>query len=431
MFSELLIVGLLILLNSFFAMAEIAIVSARRARLKKRAETGHRGAQAALQLAEDPSRFLSTVQTGITVVGVLASVFSGATIAHSFGAWLNENVAWIVPNGEAWALAIVVLVVTYLTLFVGELLPKRIAMTHAESIAVQVARPLQWLGWLLRPLVWMLHVMTEWGLRLLRIPQRSGTGVTEDEVKTMIAEGAQEGVFEDAEKKMLESVMRLTDRTVRSIMTPRLDMVWIGVEDSPEEIRDTICTSGYSRIPVARGDLDEVLGIVHAKDMLNAQLKHQPLDVMALQRPMLTVPDTTPVLRVLEQFKASGQHVAIVVDEYGTVEGLVTVADILIAIAGGLPEAGEDDSDKPVQRADGSWLLGGMTPIDDLATLTGIGKIVADGDYHTLAGFMLAQFGHIPAPGEKFSWQGASFEVLDMDGRRIDKVLIVPPSAAE
>lgn len=406
-------------------------MSSRRARLKPLADNGHRGAQAALRLAEDPSRFLSTVQIGITVVGVLASVFSGATIARSLGAWLDTQFDWIAPNGETWALGMVVILVTYITLLFGELLPKRIAMTNAESIAARVARPLEMLDRLFRPAVWLLNATTAWWLRLLRIPQRTGTGVTEDEVKTMIAEGTQEGVFEDAEKKMLESVMRLTDRTVRSIMTPRLDMVWIGVEDSPEEIRDTICTSGYSRLPVARGDLDEVLGIVHAKDMLNAQLKHQPLDVVALQRPMLTVPDTTPVLRVLEQFKASGQHVAIVVDEYGTVEGLVTVADILIAIAGGLPEAGEDDSDKPVQRADGSWLLGGMTPIDDLATLIGIGKIVADGDYHTLAGFMLAQFGHIPAPGEKFSWQGVIFEVLDMDGRRIDKVLIVPPSAAE
>jgi putative hemolysin len=426
LFGEILIVGVLILLNSFFAMAEIAIVSARRARLKQQADAGHKGAIAALQLAADPSRFLSTVQTGITVVGVLASVFSGATLARSFGVWLNDNVSWIAPNGEPTALAIVVAIVAYLTLFIGELVPKRVAIARAESIAVCVARPLQGLGWALRPLVWFLHTTTEHCLRALGVAHGNGASVTEEEVKTMIAEGTAEGVFEAAEKHMLESVMRLTDRTVRSIMTPRLDMVWIGVDDTPEEIKDTICTSGYSRIPLARGDLAEVVGVLHAKDVLNAQLRGQALDVLALQRPALAVPDTTPVLKVLEQFKTSGQHVAIVIDEYGTVEGLVTVADILTAIAGAVPEDGQDAGDKPVRRADGSWLIDGMTPIDDVEALLGL-RTDDDGDYHTLAGFMLAQFGRIPATGDQFSWQGSMFEVVDMDGRRIDKVLIVPP----
>ncbi len=427
LFGELLIVFLLIILNGFFSMAELAVVSAKRVRLKQLAADGSKGAARALKLAENPSRFLSTVQTGITVVGVLASVFSGATIAHSFGEWLNANVDWVAPHGENVALILVVVIVAYLTLFIGELVPKRLAIARAEPIAVNVSATLELMGRLLRPLVWFLHTTTELCLRLLNVSTTMGSGVTEEEVKNMIAEGTQEGVFEAAEKKMLESVMRLTDRTVRSLMTPRLDMVWVGIEDSEAEIHDTIRTSGYSRLPVARGDLDEVLGIIHAKDLLNAALSHQPLDIRALQRPLLSVPDTTPVLKLLEQFKASGQHMAIVIDEYGTVEGLVTVADILTAIAGALPEAGQDDNDKPVQRADGSWLIDGMTPIDEVEQLIGLKKMQEeDDDFHTLAGFMLARMGRIPATADKFTWQSTSFEVVDMDGRRIDKVLITP-----
>lgn len=430
MFTELLIVVVLIFVNGFFAMAEIAIVSARRARLKPLAESGHKGAQVALRLAENPSAFLSTVQTGITVVGVLASVFSGATIALRLGVALNSAFPGLAPHGETVALVIVVALVAYLTLFIGELVPKRIAMARAEPIALAVAGWLALMGRCLHPLVWFLHTTTDMTLRLLGIRDLGNSGVTEDEVKTMIAEGTQEGVFEAEEKKMLEGVMRLTDRTVRSIMTPRLDMVWIGSEDRQDEIYATIRSSGYSRLPVARGDLEEVKGVLHAKDMLNAALTGQPLQIDKLQRPLLSVPDTTPVLKLLEQFKSSGQHMAVVIDEYGTVEGLVTIADILMAIAGAMPEEGHDDVDKPVRRADGSWLLGGMTPINEVEEILGLRQMQGDGDFHTLAGFMLAQMGHIPATGDRFGWQGLIFEVVDMDGRRIDKVLVLPPPPA-
>lgn len=426
MFGELLIVIVLIFINGFFAMAEIAIVSARRARLKTLAEAGHKSAAAALRLAEDPSRFLSTVQTGITLVGVLASVFSGATIAQKLGEGLND-ISWIAPHGETVALVLVVALVAYLTLFIGELVPKRVAMARAEPIALAVAVWLERLGRVMRPLVWFLHTTTDLALNLLRIKDSGGSGVTEEEVKTMIAEGTQEGVFEAEEKKMLESVMRLTDRSVRSIMTPRLDMVWVGADDGDAAMRETIRTSGYSRIPVARSDLKEVVGVLYAKDMLNAALTGAPLALDKLKRPLLSVPDTTPVLRLLEQFKSSGQHMAIVIDEYGTVEGLVTVADILMAIAGALPEEG-DDGDKPVKRNDGSWLVDGMSPINEIEELLGLKNMQGDGDFHTLAGFMLAQMGHIPKTGDRFSWQNVGFEVVDMDGRRIDKVLIVPPA---
>lgn len=426
MFGEILIVLLLIVLNGFFSMAEIAIISARRQRLRQLAEDGSRGAARALRLAEDPSNFLSTAQTGITVVAVLASVFSGATIAQGLGLWLNETYPALVPNGEAYALALVVAVVASLTLVVGELVPKRVAMARAEQIAVVVAWPLDMTGRCLRPLVWLLGAISEFCLRLLGIAHPSGPAVTEEEVKTMIAEGTEGGVFEAEEKKMLEGVMRLTDQTVRGIMTPRLDMAWIGIEDSEADIRGTIRTSGYSRLPVARGDLEEVRGVLYAKDMLNAALDGQPLSVSKLMRPALAVPDTTTVLRLLEQFKASGQHMALVIDEYGTVEGLVTVADILMAIAGGFPGSEGGDPDKPVRRADGSWLIGGLTPVGEVEAVLNLKKMQEDGDYHTLAGFLLHQLGHIPATGERCSWQNVMFEVMDMDGRRIDKVLVTP-----
>ncbi len=426
MFGEILIVLLLILLNSFFAMAEIAIVSARRSWLKQKADEGHHGARRALKLAEDPSSFLSTVQTGITLVGVLASVFSGATIAQKLGIWFDAQFPELAPNGEAYALALVVAVVAGLTLVVGELVPKRVAMARAEQIAVVVAWPLDMTRRCLRPLVWLLGAVSELCLRVLGIAHAAGPGVTEEEVKTMIAEGTEGGVFEAEEKKMLEGVMRLTDQTVRGIMTPRLDMAWIGIEDSEADIRSTIRTSGYSRLPVAHGDLEEVRGVLYAKDMLNAALDGQHLSVSKLMRPALAVPDTTTVLRLLEQFKASGQHMALVIDEYGTVEGLVTVADILMAIAGGFPGSEGGDPDKPVRRADGSWLIGGLTPVGEVEAVLNLKKMQEDGDYHTLAGFLLHQLGHIPATGERCSWQNVMFEVIDMDGRRIDKVLVTP-----
>ncbi|MGB4102029.1 MAG: hemolysin family protein [Alphaproteobacteria bacterium] len=426
---ELAIVLLLILLNGFFAMAELAIVSARRARLKQLADDGSKGARIALELAEDPSRFLATAQTGITFVGVLASVFSGATVAHRLGVWLDESYSWIAPNGEILALVIVVTVVSYLTLFAGELIPKRVGMARAEDISIIVAKPLQIMGRILNPMVWFLHATTDFSLRLLGISEPKGPAVTEEEVKTMIAEGTEEGVFEAAEKKMIEGVMRLTDRTVRSIMTPRIDLIWIGETDDAVTIKETIRTSGYSRFPIGRGDLDEVVGVVHAKDLLNALLADKPLELQQLKRNILSVPETTPVLKLLEQFKASGQHQAIVIDEYGTVEGLVTVADILVAIAGEIPEHGQTGTDKPVRREDGSWLIDGGAPIDEVESLTSLKNLHEDGDFHTLAGFVLAHLGRIPATGDSFAWQSARFEVVDMDGRRIDKVLVTPPSA--
>ncbi len=299
--AELSVVLVLILLNGFFAMSELAIVSARRIKLKQLADDS-KGARMAMQMAEDPASFLSIVQIGMTLNSVLAGAFSGATLAGDFGKYLN-TIPWISPYGEATALTITVAAVTYCNLVLGELLPKRIGLAYAEPIAMRVARIMGFFATLAAPVVWILRQSTEVSLKLLRLTNPRDNAVTEAEVKDMIAEGTQSGVFKPAERNMLEGVMRLSDRTVRSIMTPRLDMLWLNVDDPPREHKNTIRTSGYSRFPVAQGDLEQILGIVHAKDLLNASFDGHTLALKSIMRPALVMQDSTPVLRLLDQFK--------------------------------------------------------------------------------------------------------------------------------
>lgn len=426
-FIDLCIVFFLLLFNGFFAMAELALVSARRARLRQMADDGVRGAKKALIVAEDSASFLSIVQIGVTVNSILAGAFSGSAMAGPIGDVL-DTIPWIAPHGHSVAMVLTVVGVSYLSLVLGELAPKRIGLAHAESIAVRVAPVMHTLSVAAAPIVWVLGVSTNFVLKLMRMKAGSGAPVTEEEVKEMIAEGAETGVFKAEEKSMIESVMRLADRGVRSLMTPRGDIVWLAVEDSREENLRIIHESGRSRFPVGRGDLDEVLGVVYAKDMLNAVLDGTDFKLEALMRAPLFVPDTTPVTRLVDQFRDSRKHLAIVIDEYGSVEGLVTATDVLEAIIGDLPDPQEADGENPVQRADGSWLIDGMQPIDEVEALLGFKNMRGDvGEYHTLAGFVIEELGRIPASGDAFDWNGARFEVVDMDGRRVDKVLVVPP----
>ncbi|WP_431860294.1 hemolysin family protein [Azospirillum sp.] len=422
---ELLVIVLLIVVNGFFAMSELAVVSARRARLQQLAENGRRakGAKAALELAENPSHFLSTVQIGITLIGIVAGAYGGATLAERFGGRLDQ-IPWIAPYGQQVAFALVVAGITYLSLIVGELAPKRLALVNAEGIAVAVARPMQGLSRVALPLAWLLGASTEALLKLLRLPTTREQTVTEEEVKTLIAEGTQSGVFDPAERQMIEGVLRLADRTVRAIMTPRPDVLWLDPEDKPEAIATEIRDSGYSRFPVCRGDVDEVLGIVSAKALLDQALRGRAMDLRgALVQPLI-VHDGTPVLRLLELFKQSTVHMAVVVDEYGSVEGIVTLTDILESIAGELPEAGQDADAGMIRREDGSWLVDGMLPVDEVEARIGVPDLKGEGGYHTLAGFVLERLGHVPTAAEHFVWRGHRFEVVDMDGRRIDKVMI-------
>ncbi len=424
--GDIIVIFLLILLNGFFAMSELAIVSVRRVRLKQLADDDDRGARLALKMAEDPSSFLSIVQIGMTLNSVFAGAYGGATLAGPLAKYLN-TVNWIAPDGEGAALAITIAGITYLNLVIGELVPKRVGLSYAEPIARRVAFAMGVFATIAAPIVWLLKKSTDFFLRLMQLANPPDNQVTQDEVKHLIAEGAETGIIKPAEKDMLDGVMRLADRTVRSIMTPRLDMVWLSAEDLARDHKATIRSSGYSRFPVARGDLEEILGVVHAKDLLNDMFDGHTLSIKTIMRPPLTVPDTTSVLRLLDQFKQSGQHIAVVVDEYGSIEGLVSITDILEAITGVLPHRGQETDEDPVQREDGSWLIDGMTPLDEVENLIGLRNMRGEGDFHTLAGFMIERLGRIPISGDHFMWEDARFEVVDMDGRRVDKVLLHPP----
>ncbi len=426
---ELLVIALLVLLNGFFAMSELAVMSSRRARLEHMAEEHVRGAKAALQLLEEPTRFLSTVQVGITLVGVFAGAFSGATLAGPLSQVLEGSLG---TSAYPVALAVVVVGITYLSLVVGELVPKRIAFSRPERVAALVAPFMSRLSVAGAPIVWVLGVSTEGLARLLRIPEKRESAVTEDEVRRMIAEGARTGVFHAAERDMIEGVLRLADRSVTSVMTPRVEVDWIDLDDPPETIREEIAESGHSRYPAGRKGLDEIAGIVHTKHLLDQMAHTGRFDVAESLRQPLVVHEATPVLRMLEMFRENPVHMAVVVDEYGVLEGIVTPTDILTAIAGELPEDAMDlEEESAVQRDDGSWLMDGMIGIHEAERLLERKDMRGDGDFETLAGFVLDHLGHIPQTGEHFQWDGLRFEIVDMDGRRVDRVMVgAAPEAA-
>lgn len=420
---EIFVVACLILLNGFFAMSELAVMSSRRARLEQLAEEGVHGARAALGLIDEPTRFLSTVQIGITLVGVFAGAYSGTTLAEPLGdALLARFGTYAYPV----SVAIVVATITYLSLVVGELVPKRIAINDPERMAARVARFMRALSIAGAPVVWLLRHSTEALIRLLRIPEKPESTVTEEEVKSMIAEGTRAGVFHAAERDMIDGVLRLADRSVRSVMTPRVEVVWIDLDDPPETIRQEIAESGHSRFPAGRRGLEEFDGIVHTKDLLDQLARTGAFHLADSLRQPLVVHEGTPVLRVLEMFRENPIHMAVVVDEYGVVEGIVTPTDILVAIAGDLPEDVSDLEDSVVQREDGSWLLDGMIGVDEAERVLGRKGMRGDEDFETLAGFVLARLGQIPQIGDHFLWDGLRFEIVDMDGRRIDRILVAP-----
>lgn len=423
MLFEILIILLLVLLNGFFAMSELAVVSSRKGRLKKLADDGSRGARVAMTLVDDPGRFLPTVQVGITLIGVLAGAFSGATLARTIASWLVD-VPWLGQFADGLAIASVVVGITYLSLIFGELVPKRIALTDAERVAALVSQPLALLSRLGAPAVWLLRFSSDVVLRILGLPTARQVTITDEEVRTLVSEGAAAGVFEIAERDMIDGVMRLADRPVRAIMTPRVDVVWLDLLDTQEEIRSTIVESGRSRFPVSRGSIDAIEGIVQAKDLLDRMLGGQSLDLSACLRQPLYVHEGTAVLKLLDLFRSSTVHMALVVDEYGSFEGIVTPTDILTAIAGEFPEDKGEAEAAIVRRDDGSWLIDGGVDIDQLERLFDRRDLKSDDDYHTLAGFILWELGHLPQVGTRLDWKNLRFEVVDMDGRRIDRVLV-------
>jgi putative hemolysin len=424
---EILIILVLIIANGVFSMSEMAIVSARKVRLQQLANQGDVNARVALKLAESPNHFLSIVQVGITLINILNGVFGGATIAKRLGEYV-KLVPFLSSYSEPIAFSVVVLVITYLSLIVGELVPKRLALNNPERIAAFVAIPMRALAALASPIVHLLSASTEMVLRLLGIRPSSEPQVTEEEIKILIEQGTEAGTFEEAEQDMVERVFRLGDRPVSAFMTPRPDIVWLDLEDSPEENRQKMSDSGYSRYPVCQEGLDNVLGIVPVTDLLARSFRGESLDLtMGLRQPVF-VPESTRGLKVLELFKQTITHMALVVDEYGVIQGLVTLNDIMSEIVGDVPAEPGQEEPQAVQREDGSWLLDGMLPVEEFLELFDMEEWEYDerGSYQTLGGFVINHLGRIPAAADYFEWQDMRIEVMDMDGNRVDKVLVVP-----
>jgi putative hemolysin len=421
LFIELAIVVALILLNGLLALAELAIVSSRRARLQALVDRQVIGSRRALALATDPGRFLSTVQIGITLVGVLSGAFSGATLGLHLAKWfvdlgLRASVA------EALGVGLVVAVITYFSLVIGELVPKQIALRNPEKIAARVAPAMTAMASIASPIVSFLDISGRAVLRALGYRAQPEHRVTDEEIRSLMAEAETAGVLEPGERAMIAGVMRLGDRPVRAIMTPRRQVDMIDLTADPEDIRRTIVESVHSRLPAHAGTPEEMLGVVQAKDLLDAYLRGERPDIRAQVRPTPNVPDTADALDVLGVIKRSPVHIALVHDEYGQFEGIVTNADILEAIAGAFRTDAGPLEPEAVRRQDGSWLISGSMAADEMADRLSV-VLPTDRGYHTAAGFVLTQFGHLPAVGESFDNQGWRFEVVDLDGRRIDKIL--------
>ena len=425
--QDILIILLLIVANGLFSGAEIAIISARRHRLEQLSQKGDRSARVALRLAESPNQFLSTVQIGITLIGILSGAVGGATVSHRLDSLL-ERLPVLAPYSEGLSFALVVAVITFLSVVIGELVPKRLALANPERLACAMAPSMRWLSRASGPAVHLLSSSTEALLKLLGVSSSSEPDITEDEIKAMIRQGADSGVFEEVEHDMVQRVLRLGDRTIKTLMTPRTDICWLDLEESLETSLQEILESTHSRFPVGRGSLDDCLGVVRVRNLLSAKITGQSINLEELLQPPLFVAESTRALSVLEQFKRSGIHIALVTDEFGGVEGLVTLNDLMEGIVGDLPSVDDEDGPLVVTREDGSLLVDGGLDLDAFAELIDqdIFGIDQEGRYHTLAGFVMHVLERIPREADHFEWQGYRFEVLDMDGKRVDKLLVSP-----
>jgi putative hemolysin len=429
---EIFVLIALIAVNGVLALSELAIVSSRRGRLQTRADKGDRGARIALKLQEDPSRFLSTVQVGITLIGIIAGAYGATALAEDVAPVITENFPALTRHADFIAFSVVIAVTTFLSLVIGELVPKRIAMTAPETFASLVAPLMAVLSRITFPVVFFLRGSTNLILSLFGLSKVNTDQVTEEEITNLIEEGAASGAIEAEEHAMIRSVMRLADRDVRSIMTSRKEVTWLDLDDPPEDLLIKIAESGHSRFPVARGDLEHVISVVQTKDLLaNSEGKRLP-DFETSGHEPLFVPDTMTVLNLLESIQASPVQMAVVTDELGHVEGIVTAADVLGAIAGNVAFSVEDGLARPQRREDGSWLIDGRMAIEDAEIVFGVALVEGDDPpFTTVAGLVIHHLQRIPLLGdivESFGWR---FEVIDMDGRRIDKMLVARIPAKE
>lgn len=430
MTTEIVTIFILLLLNGFFALSEIAIVSASKPLLRQLAKEGNKKAQVALDLGENSGKFLSTVQVGITLVGILAGAYGGATLAEKLTPILNEF-AFIAPHGESVSVFLIVALITYFSVVIGELVPKQFALSRPEKLALFVARPMAILSKSCSPIVYILEKSGEILLKIMGVSGSSEGQVTEAEVKAILGEGVESGVIEKSEHEVLQRVIRLGDRDVKSIMTHRRDVAFIDINDSLDEIRAKIKAAGHSRYPVTDGNPDKVVGIIQAKDLLDTTLFSQDFKIRDHVKEVRILTDNSSCLKAMDVFKKSNLHIVVVVDEYGGTEGIVSTSDILEAIIGILPSNYDDGQTALiVQRKDGSWLVDGRTPIDEIHLMIGLEEIKGDNNFETIAGFLLYRLAHQPQEGEIYEEYGYRFEVADMDERRVDKIIISRISSA-
>lgn len=419
----LLTVFVLILINGFFAMAEIALVSARAARLQPLAAAGSAGAQAALELKADPSRLLATVQVGLTIIAVLSGTFGEATLGEALQDYLAEYPGFLHTYAHAISMAVVVIGISYFTLILGELVPKRVALSNPERIAAALARFMRGMAAAGAPIEWFLSASSDLILRLLPM-RHPPPAITDEEIGFMLREGAAAGHIPEGETAIVEMALRLGDRRVSAVMTPRTQIEVLDLADPEEEVQRRIRESAFSRFPVADGGTHQLAGIVQVKDLLGAALAGQPFNLRAVLRAPLYLPNTLTVLRALDMFRTSGEQMAVIVDEYGDLEGVITLTDILEALVGDLPESGQADT-RVVRREDGSWLVDGMLGVDEVKQALDVVQLPGDdADFHTLGGYLMARLNRVPMAGDRIIAGGFSFEIVEMDGRRVARVLI-------
>ena len=420
------VVLLLVVLNGLFAMTELAVVSSRKSKLQSRAERGDRGARAALKLAEEPTQFLSAVQVGITLIGILAGAYGQAAIAGELDDILTANLPALAPYSQIIATGVVVVLITYVSLIVGELVPKRLALIFPEVIASKTAGPISTVAIVLKPFVVLLTASTSGILKVMGVKDRDGSDVTQEEVETMIAEGTSAGLIEPEEQTMIEEILTLGDRPIRVAMTPRHEVSWIALDDPDDLIKEEVRNSPYSRLVVAReNDVDNPLGVVHKKDLLDSLLDNGEFNVEKLVAEPAFIPQSTSVLKALEILKGSKVHMAFVVDEYGAFEGVVTATDLLEMIAGDFNESHDEVETAVRKRADGTWAVDGQIDLDELGEALGEDFGEHEG-FHTVAGLVLHHLSRVPNEGDVLQLGRFEVEVIDMDDRRIDKLLFRP-----
>ena len=422
---EILVLLLLFVVNGLFSMSEMAVVSARKARLQHLADEGNHRAAVALALAREPSNFLSTIQVGITFVGIFSGAFGEATLSRGL-AQTFAAVPALAPYSDALALTIVVVAIAYFSLIIGELVPKRLALQNPELIASLTAAPMRFLSKVVHPVVALLSASTDLVLSMLGAGKGRRAPVSEDEIRVLMEQGARAGVFEQYEQRLVHNVLLLDERSIVAEMTPRLEVVFVDLNEAIESNLRKIAESRHSRFPVCRGGPEHIVGVIHAKDILARQVAGEPVDLAACMHDPLFVPETLTCIRMLETFKTSPLQIALVVDEYGDFQGLVTLNDILEAIVGGMPSSREGGEQMVIERAPGSWLIDGMLDRLELKELLDVPELPGedDGTYHTLGGMTMIQMGRVPKPADAFEWGGYRFEVVDMDGSRVDKVLV-------